>query len=52
MHFNASPFILPTDEGDDAVCVFSTEGKAIGYLREMKKWPHIVSATVLPQLAD
>jgi len=47
MYFNASPFILTTDEGDDALCVFSTEGKVIGYLREMEKVPHIVPAKAI-----
>src|SRR5215212_2446868 len=35
MHFNASPLIVPTDEGDDALCVFTTEGKAIAYMKEV-----------------
>jgi hypothetical protein len=33
MYFNASPLIVPTDEGDDALCVFTTKGKAIAYLK-------------------
>jgi hypothetical protein len=33
MYFNASPVIVPTDEGDDALCLFSTEGGVISYLR-------------------
>ena len=34
MYFNASPLVVPAEEGDDALCVFSTEGKAIGYLNQ------------------
>ena len=31
-YFNASPLLLPTDEGEDAICVFSTEGKFWVYI--------------------
>src|SRR5215212_2513714 len=37
MYFNASPLIVPTDEGEDALCVFTSEGKAIAYLREVEQ---------------
>ena len=37
MYFNASPLIVPTDEGEDALCVFTSEGKAIAYLREVER---------------
>ena len=33
MYHNASPVIVPTDEGDDALGLFSTEGGVISYLR-------------------
>ena len=34
MYFNASSVVLPTEVGEDAVCVFSTEGKVMAYLRQ------------------
>ncbi len=37
MYFNASPLIVPTDEGDDALCVFTTKGKAIAYMNEAEQ---------------
>jgi hypothetical protein len=37
MYFNASPLIVPTDEGDDALCVFTTKGKAIAYMSEAEQ---------------
>ena len=41
MYFNASPLLSPTDEGDDALCVFSTEGEAIAYLRQTEEQVYI-----------
>jgi hypothetical protein len=37
MYHNASPVIVPTDEGDDALCLFSTEGGVISYLRRAEQ---------------
>lgn len=48
MYFNASPLLASTAEGDDALCVFSTEGKAVGYLREAVKLASVVPAMQLP----
>ena len=48
MHFNASPLILSTDDGDDVLCVFSTEGNAIGFLREAEKEALVVPGMQLP----
>lgn len=48
MYFNASPLLVPTDEGADALCIFSTEGRAIGYLREAEEQASVVPAMQLP----
>ena len=48
MYFNASPLVVATEEGDDALCVFSTEGKAISYLREAERRAPITGASQWP----
>jgi hypothetical protein len=52
MYFNASPLLSPTDEGDDALCVFSTEGEAIAYLRQTEEQVYITPAMQMPVLAQ
>jgi hypothetical protein len=48
MYFNASPVIVPTAEGDDALCVFSTEGNVISYLRGLEREGLIGGAKAWP----
>ncbi len=31
MHFNAGPLMKPAEDGGDALCVFTSEGRALGY---------------------
>jgi hypothetical protein len=48
MYNNASPVVVPTDEGDDALCVFSTEGNVISYLRGLEQEGLIGGAKAFP----
>jgi|SRR5215208_715168 hypothetical protein len=45
---NASPVVAPTDEGYDALCVFSTDGGVIAYLRGLEREELIGGATAFP----
>ncbi len=48
MYFNVSPFVASTNEGDDVLCVFSTEGNVIWYLREEERQGITAPATAIP----
>jgi hypothetical protein len=50
MRFNAAPLIRPAGDGEDALCVFTTEGRAIGYGRAAVEDPIAPAApgTVFP----
>ena len=50
MWFNASPLIGSTDEGEDVLSVFTTEGKALAYGRAAVEDPtsRSESATLFP----
>jgi hypothetical protein len=50
MYFNASPLLLPTDEGEDALCVFTTEGKFRVYITAAarEREASMVPATPVP----
>ena len=50
IYLNASPLLLPTDEGEDALCVFSTEGKFRDYITaaSREREASLVPATPVP----
>ena len=51
MYFNASPVLVPADGGEDAVCVFSTEGKLMAYMDAgggVHEAANLVSAVPIP----
>lgn len=48
MRLNATPYVVSTSSGDDALCIFSTEGRVIAYLREEEQHSLTASATAVP----
>ncbi len=48
MYYNGSPVLVSTDEGADAIGVFSSEGEVISYLRQAEQEGLIGDAKAFP----
>lgn len=50
MRFNGAPLIKPAEDGEDALCLFTTEGRALGYGRAAVEDPlsPAVPGTLVP----